>query len=135
MIAYIEDGQLTAKKLLREGALSGGTVIDSADGGGSSPFIAATDGGYLAGWEVPHSTAASAVRVARLDANGAITDGPSTVALSGLAGMYPALATGGSAGDLVYARLHDDETYGASMRIFLRRLGEAGRSRSRAVRH
>lgn len=129
-IAYIEDGQLIVKKLLREGALSGATVIDGASGG-SSAFIAATDGGYLAGWEVPHSTAASAVRVARLDANGAVTDSPSTVALSALAGMYPTLA----AGELVYARLHDDETYGASMRIFLRRLGERGMSRSRAVRH
>jgi hypothetical protein len=138
VIAYVEEGKLLTKKLLREGALAGGAQIDAVaegSGDGWGPFIAPTDGGYIAGWEVLPVGAPAAVRVVRLDVDGAVTE-TATVATSALAGMYPTLATGGGAtGDLVYARLEDDPTYGASMRIFLRRLGEMGRPRGRAVRH
>jgi hypothetical protein len=137
MIAYVDGPQLLAKKLLREGALGGSTVIDTALREGFFSFIASSDEGYLAGWEVHEGTeGAAALRVAGLDANGTVTGSARTVAFSELSGMHGALATGGGAtGDLVYARLDHDETYGAGMRLFVRRLGEIGGGRGRAVRH
>jgi hypothetical protein len=133
VIAYLEGQRLMTKKLLREGTVIGGAVVDTATEleGATAPFIAASEEGYLAGWELVAGTAAS-IRLARLDANGAVLDAAQTVAGSGIHDMFPRLASG----DLVYARLQDDDTYGASMRIFLRRLGETGgSSRGRAVRH
>ncbi|HEY0159882.1 MAG TPA: hypothetical protein VGF28_21535 [Thermoanaerobaculia bacterium] len=136
MIAYVDGPHLVARKLLREGALGAATVLDTASRQGFFAYIARSGEGYLAGWEVHQGEQGAALRLAGLDANGTVTDAARTVADSALSGMHGALATGGGAtGDLVYGRLHEDATYGAGMRLFVRRLGEAGRGRGRAVRH
>ncbi|HEX8251920.1 MAG TPA: hypothetical protein VF846_02140 [Thermoanaerobaculia bacterium] len=146
VVTYFHDETLAAKKVLREGALAGttaqdhGTVITHIPSPLMRPVIAATTGGYLVAWETSPDNVTGELWLARLDRNLTVTDSPRVVVRSGAQWMLPtlnALPDGGV--DLAYGRLIDDASYGATMRVFIRRVeegpGNGGARRSRSVRH
>ncbi|HYO78685.1 MAG TPA: hypothetical protein VE010_19655 [Thermoanaerobaculia bacterium] len=146
VIAYFHDQSLATKKVLREGALAGstaqdhGTVITHIPSPLMRPAIAATASGYLVAWEISEDDVTGELWLARLNHNTAVTDTPRVVARSGAQWMLPTLTTlDDGAVDLAYGRLIDDASYGATMRVFLRRVEEGPSTgttrRSRSVRH
>jgi hypothetical protein len=130
-IVYIHDQTLTAKKVLREGTLANataqdsGTLIAQAPFPYSKPAIAATPAGYMVAWELEVADQGGELWLARLDRNTAVAESPRAVARSGVFIMQPTLTPlEDGALDLAYSRLVDDPSYGATMRIFIRRVEE-----------
>jgi hypothetical protein len=139
-IVYMHDATLTAKKVLRDGRLAdttaqqSGTFIAQAPFSYTPPAIASTPFGYMVAWERELPDHVGELWLARLDRNIALAESRAAVR-SGLFGMQPTLTPrNDGALDLAYSRLVDDPSYGATMRIFIRRVEEAP-DRRRSVRH
>lgn len=139
-VVYMNDQTLAVKKVLREGRLANTTAQESGTFIAQSPFsytlpsIASTPIGYLVAWEREMPDLSGEVWLARLDRNVAVAES-SAVVRSSLFGMQPTLTRrDDGAVDLAYSRLVVDAAYGATMRVFVRRVEEMP-DRRRSARH
>jgi hypothetical protein len=145
MIVYAEANDdvadVVSKKVLREGTLDGttataaGRLIATRSEEPLRPAIAALRNGYVVAWEQSTYPDYAEVRLTTINRAGAPTREAVIVASNDFAGMNPTLVmTRSGSGALFYSQLQSDATYGAAMRLFMSKAGEAPQKR-RSARH
>jgi hypothetical protein len=131
-VAYVDDGVVEVKKVLREGALAGTSAANGTRvREGESVAIAAFGGHYIM---ASTNSREQSVFASAVNFDAMLLEDPQRIPDSDPGGYRPAIASFGSGALLAYAHAPHDAVFGSVPHVFVRPLSDTP-GRARAVRH